>query len=312
MKNRKMLLGVIVLLLGVLACRALSSATPTPYPTYTPLPTYTPQPETAEEEGSAQPTVAEEESASEEAPQTPETPPTFELAFSGFQPCGEWPNYAVFEAESTSIWILQSAQFEITDTTQGKSVYTGNNDQPFLEEGNCPPGDTILPPFSTRYLAVNVQEPEPGTQFSAEITLCTEEGVEGECVEQTVDFIFNDEQAGESELPFVGVWENAGMGMIAEFTETSLVRKFSFEGGQREIYYTISDYDLEEGHIDLVTDKVLQDGEEVDYDWEPEQYLSYTISDDVIKFFIGPNPYPRAEAGVSYTRKDSGAQEQDG
>jgi hypothetical protein len=312
MKNRKMFLGVIVLLLGVLACQALSSATPTPYPTYTPLPTYTPQPEPAEEEGGTQPTVAEEESDSEEAPQTPETPPTFELAFSGFQPCGEWPNYAVFEAESTSIWILQSAHFEVTDTTNGKAVYSGNNDRPFLEEGGCPPGDTILPPFNSRYLAVNIQEPEPGTQFSAEITLCTEEGVEGECVEQTVDFVFGDAQAGESELPFVGVWENAGTGMTAEFTETSLVRKFSFEGGQREIYYTISDYDLEEGHIDLVTDKVLQEGEEVDYDWEPEQYLSYTIDEDVIKFFIAPSPYPRAEAGVSYTRKGGGAQEQGG
>ncbi len=84
------------------------------------------------------------------------------------------------------------------------------------------------------------------------------------------------------------------------------------EGGQREIYYTISDYDLEEGHIDLVTDKVLQDGDEVDYDWEPEQYLSYTIDDDVIKFFIAPSPYPRAEAGVSYTRMGGDAQEQRG
>lgn len=131
---------------------------------------------------------------SPEAPQTPDAPPTFELGFVGTQSCGEWPHYAVFEAESTSIWILQSAHFEIFDNTHNQSIYNGNNNRPFLDEGQCPPGNTILPPFNTRFLAANIQEPEAGTEFSAAITLCSEDGTSGECVTEVIDFVFESQE----------------------------------------------------------------------------------------------------------------------
>ncbi len=246
---------------------------------------------------------------------TPETPPTFELRFVGTQPCGEWPHYAVFELESTSIWILQSALIEIYDNTNNLAVYNGSNDRPFLKEGGCPPGDTILPPFNFRYVAANIKSPEARTEFSAAITLCTEDGVEGECVTEMVDFVFEGTEqasapASEDELPFVGVWENPATGAILDFSEELFVNKFAYKNGLREIYYEILAYDVDEGHLDLLTDRVLQDGAEVEYDWEPEQYLSYTITDDVMKMFIGPNPYPIAAAGVSYNRQDAEAQEE--
>jgi len=229
---------------------------------------------------------------------TPETPPTFEVRFHGTQPCGEWPSYAVFELESTSIWILHSSHIEIHDNTNNQAVYSGNNDRPFLKDGECPPGDTILPPFNTRYVAVNIKSPEADTEFSAAITLCTEEGIQGECATEIVDFVFE----GES-LPFAGTWVNEATGMVLEFSATSLVKRFTFEGSTREIYYAIQAYDVEEGHLDLLTERVLQGGEEVEYDWALEQYLSYTVTDDVLKMFIGPNPYPIAAAGVNYTRQ---------
>lgn len=245
---------------------------------------------------------------SSDAPQTPESPPTFKLKYVGTRPCAEWPHYAVFEAESTSIWILQSAHFEIFDTTNNQSVYNGSNDRPFLKEGECPPGDTILPPFNTRYLAVNIQSPDAGTEFSAAITLCTEEGLEGECVTEMVDFVFDGEaqpaaQEGKQELDFIGVWENPTTGAILDFTDTLFINKFSFQNAMREIHYKILAYDADEGHLDLLTEKVLQGGEQVDFDWEPEQYLSYSITGDTMKMFIGPNPYPNAQAGVSYERQ---------
>lgn len=241
-----------------------------------------------------------------EAPQTPESPPTFNLSFVGTQPCGEWPHYAVFKAESTSIWILQSAFIEIFDTTNSKSVYTGSNDRAFLKEGECPPGDTILPPFNIRYLAANIHEPAGGTEFSAAVTLCTEDGTEGECVTETVDFVFESEEpaavpAPAGELPFVGVWQNPATGATLEFSDEVFLNSFWFQNGTREIYYDIMAYDVKEGHLYLLTNQVLQAGEEVDYDWEPEQYLSYIISGDDLQMFIGPNPYPNAAAGITYT-----------
>ena len=235
---------------------------------------------------------------------TPEAPPTFELSFYQTQPCGEYPNYAIFQIESDSIWILQSTFIEIFDNTNDKSIYSGSNDRPFLKEGDCPPGDTILPPFNTRFVAANIQSPQAGTEFSAAITLCTEEGNQGECVTEITDFVFE----GQS-LPFAGTWENEPTGMTLEFTDTTFVKRFSFEGAPREIFYSILAYDVEEGHLDLLTDRVLQDGEEVEFDWHPEQYLSYTITDDVMKMFIGPNPYPTAAAGVSYNRQGEAMQE---
>ncbi len=247
---------------------------------------------------------------------TPETPPTFELSYFGTQPCGEWPNYAVFEVESTSIWILQSAHFEIQDTSNNQSAYNGSNDRPFLKEGECPPGDTILPPFNTRYLAANIDEPTEGTEFSAAITLCTEEGAEGECTTEAVDFVFEGEEptaapAAEGKLPFVGVWQNQATGATLEFSEDIFLNKFWYKNGYREIYYDILAYDIENGHLDLLTNRVLQAGEEVEYDWEQTQFLSYNIADNTMKMFIGPNPYPNAAAGVSYNRLEEEAQEAD-
>jgi len=250
---------------------------------------------------------AQAESQSADIPEgntTPESPPTFELRYVGTQPCGEWPHYAVFELESTSIWILQSSFIEIHDNTNNQSVYTGSNDQPFLKDGECPPGNTILPPFNKRFVAANLQSPEPGTEFSAAITLCTEDGKQGECAVETVDFIFEGEV-----LPFMGTWKSEATGAILEFTATTFANRFVFEGSTREIIYDVLAYDAEGGNLDLLTNRVLQGGEEVEYDWEPEQYLSYTITDDVMKMFIGPNPYPNAAAGVSYTRQEVDAQE---
>jgi len=248
----------------------------------------------------------DQEADSSEANTTPETPPTFELSFYGTQPCGEWPNYAVFEVESTSIWILQSSFIEIFDNTNNQSVYSGGNDRPFLKEGNCPPGDTILPPFNTRFIAANIKEPEQGTEFEAAITLCTEDSQEGECVTEITSFVFDDQAVGESELPFVGIWKNSIVSL--EFTETELIHRFPYEDGLREIFYEIISYDVGAKHIDLLKNRVLQGGQEVDFDLPAERFLSYTITGDEMQMFIGPNPYPNAGGGQKYTRVDEGSQ----
>jgi hypothetical protein len=173
--------------------------------------------------GDETPIVAEQEQEAEPAEagnQTPEAPPTIALRYYGSYPCGEWPNYAVFELESTSIWILQSAGIEIFDTTNNTSVYAGTNDRPFLKEGECPPGDTILPPYNTRYVAANIREPEVGTQFAAAITLCTEEGLEGQCVTESIEFIFGEQSQLEGTSPTESSQPTGEPGFEVQFAGT--------------------------------------------------------------------------------------------
>jgi hypothetical protein len=119
--------------------------------------------------------------ATSEGLKTPEGPPEVIASYVGTQPCAEWPNYAVFKLESTTMWVIQSAHIGIYDVTNDKVIFDGGDNKPFLKEGECPPGRTILPPYNTRYVVANLQDPLPGTNFAAAITVCTEDDLKGEC-----------------------------------------------------------------------------------------------------------------------------------
>jgi hypothetical protein len=124
---------------------------------------------------------------------TPDSPPEFIAGYVGTQQCAEWPYYAVFKVENTTLWVLQSEYLEIYDVTHDKVIFKGGSNEPFLKDGECPPRATILAPYNTRYVAANLQTPEPGTQFAAAIQLCTEDDLEGECALQIVEFNFEGE-----------------------------------------------------------------------------------------------------------------------
>lgn len=121
---------------------------------------------------------------------TPEIPPEFTATYLKTQQCAQWPYYAVFKVENTVIWVIQSAYLEIYDARKAIVVFKSGDNRPFLKEGECPPGNTILPPYNTRYVAANIGYPIGGTNFAAAITLCTKDDQKGECALQIVDFVF--------------------------------------------------------------------------------------------------------------------------
>lgn len=117
----------------------------------------------------------------------------FELSYIGTHPCAEWPHYAVFEIIITSDFVFESEKAFIRDITNDTVVYPGySNDKPFVEKDGCPPGNSTLEPGNTGYSATNIKEPEPGTEFVAELTLCTQDDAKGDCFSQTVTFVFEE------------------------------------------------------------------------------------------------------------------------
>lgn len=141
---------------------------------------------------------------------TPEIPPEFTATYLKTQQCAQWPYYAVFKVENTVIWVIQSAYLEIYDARKAIVVFNSGDNRPFLKEGKCPPGNTILPPYNTRYVAANIGYPIGGTNFAAAITLCTKDDQKGECALQIVDFVFEGQQAFLDRFKNYIMWQLRG------------------------------------------------------------------------------------------------------
>jgi hypothetical protein len=118
--------------------------------------------------------------------------PEFALAFVEIRPCAGRPYFAAFQVENASEYTFESVRWMIEDVTHEKTVYAGNNNRGFVEAGGCPPGASILPPGTVAEVAANIGSPEPGTSFEATIKLCTQDGLEGDCVSQMVAFTFEE------------------------------------------------------------------------------------------------------------------------
>ena len=119
--------------------------------------------------------------------------PDFEAEFSSIHPCGDWLNYAEFHLVNTGSAAFESMSLLITEVETEDKVYSGSNNTAFVEQGGCPPGARDLPPGGNAYIAANLQYPEPGTEMKAAIRLCTEDDLNGECISQTVTFVFQPE-----------------------------------------------------------------------------------------------------------------------
>ena len=119
--------------------------------------------------------------------------PDFEAAFSSIHPCGNWLNYAEFNVVNTGSIAFESMSLLIKEVETDNSVYSGSNNTAFVEQGGCPPGARTLPAGGNAYIAANLKYPEPGTEMIAEIKMCTEDDLNGECVSQTVTFVFQPE-----------------------------------------------------------------------------------------------------------------------
>jgi hypothetical protein len=116
--------------------------------------------------------------------------PTFVAFFAGINACGG--PAAIFEIQNTGDATFKSMQLTIEDTTLDEVVHSSSKNSPFfVNPGGCPSGSQNLEPGTGKFVGGVVDNfVNSGDQGGAEILLCTESGLVGECLSTFVNFIF--------------------------------------------------------------------------------------------------------------------------
>ena len=122
-----------------------------------------------------------------------EIPPCadFTPSYQGVHQCGVYPNYATFLIDNIGSEAFEWMTLHIEDVDNDVDLYgPANQGAPFLSsDTGCPPGFEAIQSGEALYVAGNIGDPLPGATAQAHITLCTEEGGGGTCVEKTVTFV---------------------------------------------------------------------------------------------------------------------------
>jgi hypothetical protein len=116
--------------------------------------------------------------------------PNFDMVFENTHTCGGL-TYATFRIDDTGAKFFESAEIYIKDLDDGTDIYgPATNDKPFMVDPNdCPPGNSDTDPNTVPYyIAVSIDGATSGHTARARITLCTEDGLGGNCVKKEVDF----------------------------------------------------------------------------------------------------------------------------
>jgi hypothetical protein len=128
---------------------------------------------------------------------------TFDLRFAGTHVCTEDGvfdhTYAAFEITNTSKWPFESKFIRVFDLANGERLgeplspdqAQKRNNAPFVGEEGCYPGDPVLESGRTSYMIYFLYDAEPG-DYEAQVQLCTEDGVKGACMEQTITFTYQE------------------------------------------------------------------------------------------------------------------------
>jgi hypothetical protein len=116
--------------------------------------------------------------------------PGFNAYFSNVHLCGV-AFTAVFQIDNTGGWNLESLNLQIDDLTNPMTLYgPSSSDAPFMGgSGECPPGGNTLKVGKTGYIGGAMIGAISGHQARATITICTEDGLGGLCIQKTVDFV---------------------------------------------------------------------------------------------------------------------------
>jgi len=129
-------------------------------------------------------------------PPSPPTPtftatpgPTFTLSFSNVHNCGGTPT-AILEVSNTGGADLDSLRLKIEDLTASVTLFgPDTSDAPFMgASGECPPGGDILKAGKTLFIGGAIGGGNSGHDAKAIVKLCTENGLGGTCVEQSLEF----------------------------------------------------------------------------------------------------------------------------
>jgi len=116
--------------------------------------------------------------------------PSFVAFFAGINTCGG--PAAIFEIQNTGDGTFKSMELIIEDTTLGEIVHSSTRNSPFFTNpGGCPHGSQNLEPGSGKFIGGVVDDfVNSGDRGGAEIVLCTESGLGGECRSTFVNFTF--------------------------------------------------------------------------------------------------------------------------
>jgi len=120
---------------------------------------------------------------------TPKPDINFDPSFDNIHECGGEP-FAIFEIDNTGEEEFESMSLKIEDTDDDEEIYSGSSDSPFMDAADlCPSdGEDTLDDDDTAWVGGNIDNGEAGNDGEATITLCTEEGLKGVCVTETVEF----------------------------------------------------------------------------------------------------------------------------
>jgi hypothetical protein len=112
------------------------------------------------------------------------------ISFVNIHQCGDDVVTLLVQNGTTSAF--RSARVTVREPVSGETLGQYGGDNVFLPgENACPPGRSTLAPGETAYLigAIDATLPE-GADGRAIVMICTEAGLNGECDEQRLDFVF--------------------------------------------------------------------------------------------------------------------------
>lgn len=116
--------------------------------------------------------------------------PAFVAFFARLNNCGG--PAAIFEIQNTGGATFRSMELNIEDLTLGDFVHSSTRNSPFFANpGGCPGGGQNLEPNNVKYIGGLVDNiVNSGDRLGAEIILCTESGLVGDCISTYVTFTF--------------------------------------------------------------------------------------------------------------------------
>jgi hypothetical protein len=120
---------------------------------------------------------------------TPKPGPTFSVSFETVHDCSGTPT-AIFEIENTGDVDLESLRLKIEDRTDDVDLFGPNtSNAPFMgAPGECPPGGDTLEAGDTLYIGGAIGGVDSDHEARATIELCTEDDLDGDCLEKSIDF----------------------------------------------------------------------------------------------------------------------------
>ncbi len=116
--------------------------------------------------------------------------PDFVISYDNVHVCSSNP-YATTRVENIGGVAFESVQITIEDLTGAVTLYgPATNDNPYLSSStDCPPQNDALAAGGSAYIAASIAGYTSGHTARETLVMCTQNGLAGDCVTRTVDFV---------------------------------------------------------------------------------------------------------------------------